>query len=90
MNGIDKIAGKIAEDAKREVDSILAEAKTQAAGIADKYAALAKEESNKLLAAGEERSKEIRRLAVSAADTSAPSAETGNSTTDRQELFLGK
>lgn len=71
MNGIDRIAGKIAEDARQEVDSILAEAKAQAAGIADKYAALAKEESNKLLAAGEERSKEIRRRAVSAADQEA-------------------
>jgi V/A-type H+-transporting ATPase subunit E len=71
MNGIDKIAGKIAEDAKQEAGSILAEAKAQAAGIADKYAALAKEESGKLLAAGEERSKEIRRRVVSAADQEA-------------------
>ena len=71
MNGIDKIAGKIAEDARQEADSILAEAKAQAAGITNKYAALAKEESSKLLAAGEERSKEIRRRAVSAADQEA-------------------
>jgi len=71
MNGIDKIAGKIAEDARQEADSILAEAKAQAVEIAGKYAALAKEESSKLLAAGEERSKEIRRRAVSAADQEA-------------------
>jgi len=71
MNGIDKIAGKIAEDARQEADSILAEAKAQAAEIAGKYVALAKEESSRLLAAGEERSKEIRRRAVSAADQEA-------------------
>ena len=71
MNGIDKIAGKIAEDARQEADSILAETRAQAARIADKYAALAKEENNKLLAAGEERSKEIRRRAISAADQEA-------------------
>ena len=71
MNGIDKIALKIAEDAKQEADSILAEARTQAAEIAGKYAALAKEESEKLLVAGKERSKEIIRRAASAADQEA-------------------
>lgn len=68
MNGIDKIAGKIAEDARQEADSILAEARAQAAGIASKYAALAKEESDKILVAGDERSKEILRRTVSAAE----------------------
>ena len=71
MNGIDRIAGKIAEDAKLEADSILAEARTQAAGIASKYATLAKEESNRLLIAGKERSKEIVRRAASAAEQEA-------------------
>jgi V/A-type H+-transporting ATPase subunit E len=71
MNGIDKIAGKIAEDAKHEADSILAEARTQAAGIANKYATLAKEESDRLLVAGKEQSKEILRRAASAADQEA-------------------
>ena len=67
MNGIDKIAGKIAEDARRDADSILAEAKAQAAGIANKYAALAKDESDRIIAAGKERTKEILRRAASAA-----------------------
>jgi len=71
MNGIDKIAGKIAEDAKQEADSILADAKAQAAEIAGKYATLAKEEGSRLLAAGEERAGEIRRRAVSAAEQEA-------------------
>jgi len=71
MNGIDKIAGKIAEDAKQETDAILADAKAQASEVAGKYAALAKEESNRLLAAGEERAGEIRRRAISAAEQEA-------------------
>jgi V/A-type H+-transporting ATPase subunit E len=71
MNGIDKIAGKIAEDARQEANSILAEAKAQAAGIAGKYAALAKEESDVILAAGEEQAKEIGRRAASAAEQEA-------------------
>ena len=71
MNGIDKIAGKIAEDARQEADSILAEARTQAAGIVDKYAALAKEESDRLLLAGEERAKAILHRAASAAEQAA-------------------
>ena len=39
MNGIDKIADKIAEDAKQEADVTLVRARPQAAAIADKYAA---------------------------------------------------
>jgi V/A-type H+-transporting ATPase subunit E len=71
MNGIEKIAGKIAEDARQEVNSILAGAKAQTAEILNRYATLAKEESKKLHAAGDERLKEIRRRAVSAADQEA-------------------
>jgi V/A-type H+-transporting ATPase subunit E len=68
MNGIDKIAKKIALDAKQEADSIMSEAKAQAAEIKKRYAAPAKEEGDRILAAGEERAKEIRRRAVSAAE----------------------
>ncbi len=71
MNGIDKIAGKIAEDAQKEMDSILAQARSEAAAIAEKYAAQAKAESDKILAAGQEQAKEIRRRADSAADQEA-------------------
>ena len=71
MNGIDKIAGKIAEDARQEAASILAEARAQAAEIVDKYAALAQEESGRGIVAGEERAKEILRRAVSAAEQEA-------------------
>jgi len=68
MNGIDKIAGKIAEDARSEADSILAGARAEAGTIADKYAALAKEEGEKTLAAGRKRAEEIGRRAASMAD----------------------
>ena len=71
MNGIDKIAGKIAEDAKNEADSILTGARAEAGAIADKYAALAKEESDKILAAGRKRTAEISRRAASTADQEA-------------------
>lgn len=71
MNGIDKIAGKIKEDAGQEIESILAQARSEAAAITEKYAALAKAESDKILFAGQEQAKEIRRRADSAADQEA-------------------
>jgi len=71
MNGIDKIAGKIAEDAKSEADSILAGARAEAGAIANKYAALAKEEGEKILAAGRKRAAEISLRSVSTADQEA-------------------
>ena len=71
MNGIDKIAGKIAEDAKNEADSILAGARAEAGAIADKYAALAKEEADKVLLTGQKRAVEISRRIASTADQEA-------------------
>jgi len=71
MNGIEKIAAKIAEDARQEADAILAGARTQAAAIADNYTALAKEESDKVLAAGQKRAAEIHRHIASAAEQEA-------------------
>jgi len=71
MKGIDRIAGKIAEDAKSESESILAGAKAEAGAIAGKYAALAKEEGDKIMAAGRKRAVEIGRRAASAADQEA-------------------
>ena len=71
MNGIDKIAGKIAEDAKSEADSILAGARAEAGAIAEKYTALAKEECDKILASGRKRAAEISLRSVSTADQEA-------------------
>ena len=68
MNGIDKIAGRIAEEGKQEAEAILSSAQGEAGAITEKYAAQAKEESAKILAAGKERADEIRRRAVSAAE----------------------
>ena len=68
MNGIEKIAGKITEDAKQETGAILAEAKAEAGAIAGRYAALASEESARILSSGQERAEAIRRRAASAAD----------------------
>jgi V/A-type H+-transporting ATPase subunit E len=67
MNGIDKIAEKIAEDAKKEAEALLTAAQAEAAAIADKYAAQAQAESEIILAAGREKAREIRRRADSAA-----------------------
>jgi V/A-type H+-transporting ATPase subunit E len=53
MNGIDKIIGRISGDAQEEIDSILAEAKSQAAEITAKYEAQAKAVSDDILARGE-------------------------------------
>jgi V/A-type H+-transporting ATPase subunit E len=71
MNGIDKIVGKISEDAKREADAILADAKSEADAIAEKYAAMANDESAKALAAGKTQAEEIKRRAASASDQEA-------------------
>lgn len=71
MNGIDKIAGRITDEARSETEAALAEAKSEAGAIADRYAALAKEESDRMLAAGKVRAEEIRRRAASAADQEA-------------------
>ncbi|MCL1805481.1 MAG: V-type ATP synthase subunit E [Clostridiales bacterium] len=71
MNGIDKIAGKITEDVRAEIETVLAEAKSEAGAIAERYAALAKEESDKALAAGKVQAEEIRRRAASAAEQEA-------------------
>ena len=71
MNGIDKIAGMITDDAKREADAILAEAKAEADAAVEKYAILAKEESDRVLAAGRVQAEEIRRRAASTADQEA-------------------
>ena len=67
MNGIDKIADRIAEDARQETDAILANAETESVAITDKFAALAREESARILSSGQERAEEIRRRAASAA-----------------------
>lgn len=53
MDGIEKIIGRISDDAQKEIDGILAEAKQQAAEITAAYARQAKEEREAILARGE-------------------------------------
>ena len=57
MNGIDKITGKIAVDAKQEAEAILSQARSEAAAITKSYDAKSQEEAKRILAAGEERGK---------------------------------
>ena len=71
MNGIDKIAGRITDEAGSETEAVLTEAKSEAGAIADRYAALAKEESERMLAAGKVQAEELLRRAASAADQEA-------------------
>ncbi len=68
MNGIEKITGKIAVDAKQEAEAILSQARSEAAAIAGKYQAQSQEEAKRILVAGEEQAKEIRRRAKAAAE----------------------
>ena len=64
MDGIEKITGRIAEDAGREVDGILTEARRQADEITARYEAQAKRESEEILARGRRNAEErVERLA---------------------------
>ena len=64
MDGIEKITGRIAEDAGREVDGILTEARRQADEITARYEAQAKRESEEILARGKRNAEErVERLA---------------------------
>jgi len=71
MNGIDKITGKIAVDAKQEAEAILSQARSEAAAITKSYEAKSQEEAKRILAAGEEQAREIQRRAKSAAELEA-------------------
>lgn len=53
MDGIEKIIGRISDDAQKEIDGVLAEAQRQAAEITAAYAQQAKVESEAILARGE-------------------------------------
>ena len=64
MDGIEKITGRIAEDAGREVDGILTEARRQADEITARYEAQAKRESEEILSRGRRNAEErVERLA---------------------------
>ena len=64
MQGIDKITGRIAEDAAREADAILADARRQADEIAARYDQQAQRESESILARGRRNADErVERLA---------------------------
>ena len=47
MNGIDKITGRIAGDAKQEAEAILSQAVSEAAAITEKYKAQSQEEAKR-------------------------------------------
>ena len=64
MDGIEKITGRIAQDAGREIDGILADARRQADEIAARYEAQAQRESEEIVARGRRNAGErVERLA---------------------------
>lgn len=64
MNGIDKITGKIAQDVQEEIDALLDGARRDAAEIAARYDAMARKESEDILARGRRSAEErVERLA---------------------------
>lgn len=64
MDGIEKITGRIAADAGREIDDINAEARRQADEITARYEAQAQRESEEILARGRRNADErVERLA---------------------------
>ncbi|WP_297210288.1 V-type ATP synthase subunit E [uncultured Flavonifractor sp.] len=64
MDGIEKITGRIAEDAGREIEGILSEARRQADEITARYEAQARRESEEILARGRRNADErVERLA---------------------------
>lgn len=64
MDGIEKITGRIAADAGREIDEINAEARRQADEILARYEAQAKRESEEILSRGKRNADErVERLA---------------------------
>ncbi|MGN8897840.1 V-type ATP synthase subunit E [Flavonifractor sp. HCP28S3_F3] len=64
MDGIEKITGRIAQDAGREIDGILAEARRQADEITARYEAQAQRESEEIVARGRRNADErVERLA---------------------------
>ena len=64
MDGIEKITGRIAEDAGREIDSLLADARRQADEIPARYEAQAQRESEDIISRGKRNADErVERLA---------------------------
>lgn len=64
MNGIEKITGRINEDAQREIDAIAAQAKSEADAITARYEAQAEKEAAEILARGKANADErVERLA---------------------------
>lgn len=71
MNGIEKITGRIQEDAQREIDQVLAQAQAEADAIAARYAAQAEKESADLVARGRRSADERMERLVSVAQLEA-------------------
>ena len=64
MNGIEKITGRINDDAQREIDAIAAQAKSEADAITARYEAQAEKEAAEILARGKANADErVERLA---------------------------
>lgn len=64
MNGIEKITGRINEDAQREIDAITDKARAEAEAITARYQAQADKESAEILARGRQNADErVERLA---------------------------
>ena len=64
MNGIEKITGRINDDAQREIDAIAAQAKSEADAITAQYEAQAEKEAAEILARGKANADErVERLA---------------------------
>ena len=64
MNGIEKITGRINEDAQREIDAITEKARAEAEAITARYQAQADQESAEILARGRHNADErVERLA---------------------------
>ena len=71
MNGIEKITGRINEDAQREIDAITAKAEAEAAAITAKYQAQAEQEAADILARGRQNAEEREERLASVAQLEA-------------------
>jgi len=71
MNGIEKITGKITEEARKEIEEILANAKEEAKNITFNYEAKAETLRCRIINDGEDQAEEIIRRAKAAAELAA-------------------
>ena len=67
MNGIEKITGQISADVQKEIDALMADARTRAGETAQNYEVQAKREADTLLERGQKRAAEHEDRLVSTA-----------------------